>query len=128
MDVFWGQMTEDVLTILKDILLVLAPANMTHIFELLHLTVNGAFKTFMSKKFSETDLKLFRKRMWGMDAKVDVNLTIMKPLHAKWLSEFYNYINSSDGQEITRNVWKMLLRWRVQNYLHSVLFLTYVAT
>ena len=39
-----------------------------------------------------------------MDAKVDVNLTIMKPLHAKWLSEFYNYINSSDGQEITRNV------------------------
>ena len=38
-----------------------------------------------------------------MDAKVDVNLTIMKPLHANWLSEFYNYINSSDGQEITRN-------------------------
>ena len=36
-----------------------------------------------------------------MDLKVDVKLTIMKPLHAKWLSEFYNYINSSNGQEIT---------------------------
>ena len=29
----------------------------------------------------------------------------MKPLHAKWLSEFYNYINSSDGQETTCNGW-----------------------
>ena len=38
-------------------------------------------------------------------AKVAVQLTIMKPLHAKWLSEFYNYIKSSDGQEITRNAW-----------------------
>ena len=26
-------------------------------------------------------------------------------LHAKWLFEFYNYINSSDGQKITRNGW-----------------------
>ena len=40
-----------------------------------------------------------------MDVKVNVKLTIIKPLHAKWLSEFYNYINSSDGQEITRNGW-----------------------
>ena len=29
----------------------------------------------------------------------------MKPLHAKWLSELYHYINSSGGQEITRNGW-----------------------
>ena len=40
-----------------------------------------------------------------MDVKVDVKLIIRKPLHAKWLSELYNYINSSDGQEITRNGW-----------------------
>ena len=41
----------------------------------------------------------------AIDAKGHVKLTIMKPLHAKWLSEFYNYINSSGGQEITRNGW-----------------------
>ena len=29
----------------------------------------------------------------------------MKPLHAKWLSECYNYISSSDGQKIKRNGW-----------------------
>ena len=37
------------------------------------------------------------------DAKVNVKLTNMKPLNPKWLSEFYNNINCSDGHEITRN-------------------------
>ena len=52
MDVFRGQMNEDVLTVLKDnnILLVRVPANMTHIFQPLDLTVNGTFRTFMGKK------------------------------------------------------------------------------
>ena len=40
-----------------------------------------------------------------MGVKVDVKLTVMKPLHAKWLSEFYNFINSLDGQDITGKVW-----------------------
>ena len=40
-----------------------------------------------------------------MNVKVNVKLTNMKPLHSKWLSEFYNYINSSNGQEITNNGW-----------------------
>ena len=55
MHVFREQMTEDVLTVLKDnnILLVRVPANMTHIYQPLDLTVNGTFKTFMRKKFSE---------------------------------------------------------------------------
>ena len=40
-----------------------------------------------------------------MDVIVDVKLTIIIPLHSEWLSEFYNYINSGFGQEITRNGW-----------------------
>ena len=53
-DVFQGQMTEDVSTVLKDnnILLVQVPANMRHIFQPLDLMVNGTFQTFM-RKFSE---------------------------------------------------------------------------
>ena len=128
MDVFRGQMTEDVLTILKDILLVLAPANMKHISSSLIWRWMEHSKPLWAKSFPRQILHVLENGCEVMDAKVDVNLTIMKPLHAKWLSEFYNYINSSDGQEITRNGWKMLLRWRVQNYLHSGLFLTYVAT
>ena len=51
-----------------------------------------------------------------MDAKVDVKLTIMKPLHANWFFQFYNYINSSDGQHITGNGWLELESQIVQNY------------
>ena len=66
-----------------------------------------------------------------MDVKFNVKLTIMKPQHAKWLSQFYNYINSSDGQEITRNG---RLRAgitdaiKMGSYLYLILFWTYVAT
>ena len=111
MDVFRGQKTENILIVLKDnnILLGRVPSNMTHIFQPFDFTVNGTFKTFMRKKFSEwysrQILHALENGCEVMDTKVDVKLTIMKPLYAKWLSEFYNYINFSDGQEITRNGW-----------------------
>ena len=60
----------------------------------------------MRKKFSELyNRQILHALEYGcevIDPKVDVKITIMKPLHAKWLSEFYNYISSSDGQETTR--------------------------
>ena len=68
------------------------------------MTVNGTFKTFM-RKFSEwysrEILHALENGCELTEAKVDAKVTIMKPLHAKWLSEFYNYFNSSNGQEIT---------------------------
>ena len=72
-------MTEDVLTVLKDnILLVRVPANMTHNFQLRALTVDGTFKTFMRKKYSEwcsrQILRPFENGCEIMDAKVDVKL------------------------------------------------------
>ena len=109
-DVFQGQMTEDVSTVLKDnnILLVQVPANMRHIFQPFDLMVNGTFKTFM-RKFSEwystQTLHALENGSEVIDIKVDVKLTIMEPLYAKWLSEFYNHISSLDGQEITQNGW-----------------------
>ena len=111
MDAFRGQMTEDLLTVFKDnnILLVRVPANMTRILQPLDWSVNGRFKTFMRKKFSKwysrQTLHALENGCEVMDFNVDVKLTIMKPLHAKWLSGLYSYINSSDGQEITRNDW-----------------------
>ena len=55
MDVFWGQMTEDILTVIKgnNILIVRVPANMTHIFQPLDLTVNQTFKIIMRKTFTK---------------------------------------------------------------------------
>ena len=49
MDIFRAQMTEDILTVLKNnnILLVRIPVNMMHISQPFHLMVNGIFKTFI---------------------------------------------------------------------------------
>ena len=88
-------MTEDVLTVLKNnnILLVRLPANMTHIFQPLDLMVNGTFKTFMRKKFSEwysrQILHALENGCEALNAKVDVKLTVMKPLHTKMVQRLH---------------------------------------
>ena len=55
MDVFSGQMTQAVLDTLQkeDILLSQVPAGMTHIYQVLDLTMNGYAKSFMKEKFNE---------------------------------------------------------------------------
>ena len=55
LDVFRGQITEDVTSLLQkhNILLVLVPNNMTHMFQPLDLTVNKHCKTFLKNLFSE---------------------------------------------------------------------------
>lgn len=53
-DVFKGQKTEKVLSKLAslNIVVVSVPANMTHFFQPLDLTVNGEVKRFMKDKFT----------------------------------------------------------------------------
>ena len=54
-DVFRGQMTQPVLDMLKEnsIFLVRVPANMTHLYQPLDLTVNRSAKAFFKRKFTE---------------------------------------------------------------------------
>ena len=55
MDVFRGQMTEEITNLLKNknIFFLNVPNNMTHLFQLLSLTVNGHCKKYMKDKFTE---------------------------------------------------------------------------
>ena len=55
MDVFTGQMTSDVLNLLRGnkILLTNVPASMTKFYQPLDLTVNGYTKRFMARKFND---------------------------------------------------------------------------
>ena len=48
-DIFWGQMTERVKDKLAsaNVMLVPVPANMTHFFQPLDLTVNGSARKFL---------------------------------------------------------------------------------
>ena len=93
-------MTEKVLEKLKcnKVFLVRIPANMTHIFQAWDLTVNGHFKQYMKEKFStwyseQISLALENgKKLENIN--ISFKVTVLKPLHAKWLVEFYNLITS----------------------------------
>ena len=106
MDVFHGQMTEEVLEKLKcnNIFLVRVPANMTHIFQPLDLTVNGHFKQYMKEKFSTWHSEQLSLALENGEKLENINIsfkiTVLKPLHAKWLVEFYNHITSGEKREI----------------------------
>ena len=112
MDVFRGQITENVTALLttNNIKYILVPANMTHIFQPLDLTVNKHCKTYLKKLFTELYAKQIENQL-ALGKKVEeitikFLLSTMKPLHAKWLMQFYNEITSEKGQSVIINGWK----------------------
>ena len=102
-DVFKGQKTRKVLDLIEanHCVNVYVPANLTHVFQVLDLTINGVAKSFLTRKFGERYAEQVTQQMAKgidvYDVKVDTNLTVMKPVHAKWLVGLYDHLrNSSD--------------------------------
>ena len=64
-DVFRGQMTNEVISLLKEnnIILIRVPANMTHIFQPLDLTVNQWAKKIMRDRFSQWYAGVIRQHL-----------------------------------------------------------------
>ena len=83
---------------------------MTHIFQPLDLTVNDAAKDFLKAKFTEWFAKKIdaglQEGKERKDIEVKFGLTILKPLHASWVCDLYDYLTSSRGEVITKNGWK----------------------
>ena len=84
---------------------------MTSIFQPFDLTVNGYAKKFCKKKFNEwyTD-QIFQQLDEGKDLKeidVKLQLTTLKPLHAKWMTELYNHMTSGERKRVVLNGWKV---------------------
>ena len=90
--------------------MVKVPANMTHFFQSLDLTVNGSAKNFMRKKFVTLYAEEIKKQMdAGVPAEsIDVNLklTSLEALQINWLTELYNVPTTADGRETVLNRWK----------------------
>ena len=115
MDVFKGQMTEKVLKVLSEnnIVLQTVLANLTYHFQPLDVQggPNGFVKRLMKTKFTNWYAEQVTKALdEGQElGSVDVplKLTIMKPLHAKWLMEIYNEMTSSVGREVCVKGWKV---------------------
>ena len=112
LDVFRGQMTSEVTNLLKsfNIFFATVPNNMTHLFQPLDLTVNGHCKSFMKKKFAEWFAQQFDKQLTlgkkVEDIEMKFHLTEIKPIHAKWITEFYNHMSTEEGLNIVMNGWK----------------------
>ena len=105
-------MTSDVLQALKDndICVVNVPANMTKFYQPLYLTVNGHAKRFLKNKFSIWYAAQITRQL-GEGLKIDevdvkLHLTILKPLHAQWIVDFYNEMTSSKGETIIESGWR----------------------
>ena len=102
-DFFRGQTTDKFLDVLKEnnFLSTKIPPNLTHVFQPHDLTVNKLAKDFMKGKFNtwfSRQISLRLENGMGLDGiEVDYRLSVLKPLHAKWLVE---------GKEIVPNSWK----------------------
>ena len=112
MDVFRGHITEDVTSLLKEhnIHFVLVPNNMTQLFQPLNLTVNKHCKSFLKRLFSDWYSQQIQNQL-SLGKKVEeINiqfpLTTIKPLHAKWVVEYYDEMTSNSGSTIIVNGWK----------------------
>ena len=112
MDVFRGQMTRPVLQKLEEhrIFIVRVPPNMTNLFQPLDLTVNGAAKAFMKRKYTEWYSGEIANALDSCkelhDIDIQLKLSILKPLDAKWVLERYNYLTSEKGRDVIANGWK----------------------
>lgn len=77
-DVFKGQCTESVFKILE---------------ESLDLSVNKSAKDFMKSKFQEWYGGIICKQLEEeIEEEVDMRLSVMKPLTANWIIDFYHYM------------------------------------
>ena len=86
------------------------PANMTHFFQPLDLTVNREAKTFMKDQFTSSySAQIQRKLDSGVvldDVDVDLRLPVLKPIHETWIVSMYNHFSSSEGRQSIAKGWK----------------------
>jgi len=100
-DVFKGQTTSKVIDFLteNDCVALYVPNNLTDKFQMLDLNVNGHAKSFLNKKFEEWySLEISKQIDSGRDVyevNVPLKMSIIKPIHAKWLLGLYDYLRNN---------------------------------
>ena len=100
---------------------VFVPNNHTDLFQPLDISVNKGAKSFLSEKYQEWEVprvgstKSGKYQEWDAsevakqlengvsshDVKVEVKLSIMKPLHAKWVIAYYKKMQSSKKEIVS---------------------------
>ena len=88
--------------------MVPVPRNWTNYFQPLDLTVNKSCKDFLRQQaqawYSNQIRKQMEKGKRTHEIKVDVRISVVKPLHAKWIVKFYDSVRSKP--ELVKNGWQ----------------------
>ena len=82
---------------------------MTQWFQPLDLTVNKYAKDYFKQKFCEWFSKQLHLGIERGQTLEDINikytLSVLKPLHARWIVDFYNHMTTPKGREVCTNGW-----------------------
>ena len=98
MDTFKGQDNDEVAKLCRknNCALIIVPHNLTNKFQPLDITVNKPAKSFIKDKYNmwytEQVAKQLNEGKAPADVEVSLNLSEIKPLHAKWIYEMYEYL------------------------------------
>ena len=98
MDTFKGQDNDEVAKLCRknNCALIIVPHNLTNKFQPLDITVNKPAKSFIKDKYNmwytEQVAKQLNEGKSPADVEVSLNLSEIKPLHAKWIYEMYEYL------------------------------------
>ena len=108
-DVFKGQWTDRVQGEVKKLggKMIPVPNNWTPYFQPLDISVNKPCKDFLRNEaqawYSAQICDQIKAGKRPHEIKVGTQISVVKPLHAKWVTKFYDYIRSKP--EIVRNGW-----------------------
>ena len=96
-DQFKGQVTASIFTLLEEnnITIVLVPANCTDRLQPLDISVNKPAKSFLRSKLQDWYAdKVCQQLINQEESTVDLRLSVVKPLAAKWMIQFFDYIKT----------------------------------
>ena len=84
------------------------PSNMTNEFQPLDLTVNRSCKAYLRKQtntwFSDQVQSQIKNGVTTENVKVDLRISVLKPLHAKWVTSFYDCMQNR--RDVVLKGWK----------------------